>query len=180
MKYFLDTEFIEDGKTIDLISIGIVAEDGREYYAQNLECNFSKASDWVVKNVIPHLDRWVAYNEYRLMTNPFWTVASLASHTPWRTKETISREIIEFVGEYPEFWAYYADYDWVVVCQLFGTMMDLPKKWPMYCMDIKQLAKHKGNPDLNTLPNQLEHNALEDANWNLRAYNYLKGLPYVN
>ncbi len=30
MRYFLDTEFYEDGKTIDLISIGIVAEDGRE------------------------------------------------------------------------------------------------------------------------------------------------------
>jgi hypothetical protein len=30
MRYWLDTEFIEDGKTIDLISIGIVAEDGRE------------------------------------------------------------------------------------------------------------------------------------------------------
>jgi hypothetical protein len=29
MKYFYGTEFIEDGKTIDLISIGIVAEDGR-------------------------------------------------------------------------------------------------------------------------------------------------------
>lgn len=30
MRYFLDCEFIEDGRTIDLISIGIVAEDGRE------------------------------------------------------------------------------------------------------------------------------------------------------
>lgn len=29
MKYWLDTEFIEDGKTIDLVSIGIVSEDGR-------------------------------------------------------------------------------------------------------------------------------------------------------
>jgi hypothetical protein len=29
MKYYYDTEFIEDGRTIDLISIGIVAEDGR-------------------------------------------------------------------------------------------------------------------------------------------------------
>lgn len=26
MRYFLDTEFIEDGKTIDLISIGIVSD----------------------------------------------------------------------------------------------------------------------------------------------------------
>ena len=39
MRYFLDTEFIEDGKTIDLLSIGIVAEDGRELYLQNVECN---------------------------------------------------------------------------------------------------------------------------------------------
>ena len=29
MKYWLDTEFMEDGKTIDLLSIGIVREDGR-------------------------------------------------------------------------------------------------------------------------------------------------------
>lgn len=26
MRYFFDTEFIEDGKTIDLISIGMVAD----------------------------------------------------------------------------------------------------------------------------------------------------------
>lgn len=31
MRYFYDTEFIEDGHTIELISIGVVAEDGREY-----------------------------------------------------------------------------------------------------------------------------------------------------
>jgi hypothetical protein len=47
MLYWLDTEFIEDGVTIDLISIGIVAEDGRELYLLNWECDYSKASDWV-------------------------------------------------------------------------------------------------------------------------------------
>lgn len=29
MKFWFDTEFIEDGKTIDLLSIGVIAEDGR-------------------------------------------------------------------------------------------------------------------------------------------------------
>lgn len=29
MRFWFDTEFIENGHTIDLISIGIVAEDGR-------------------------------------------------------------------------------------------------------------------------------------------------------
>ena len=48
MRYYLDTEFIEDGKTIDLISIGLVSEDGREYYAINYNCDFSKASEWWV------------------------------------------------------------------------------------------------------------------------------------
>jgi hypothetical protein len=43
MKYFLDTEFIEDGKTIDLISIALVAEDGREIYLCNSDCDLNKA-----------------------------------------------------------------------------------------------------------------------------------------
>ena len=34
MKYWMDTEFIERPYTIDLISIGLVAEDGREFYAE--------------------------------------------------------------------------------------------------------------------------------------------------
>ena len=58
-KYFYDTEFIEDGKTIDLISIGIVCEDGREYYAQSVEFDESKASEWVKENVLNGLiARW--------------------------------------------------------------------------------------------------------------------------
>jgi hypothetical protein len=36
-KYFFDTEFDEDGKTIELISIGIKCADGREYYAVSRE-----------------------------------------------------------------------------------------------------------------------------------------------
>ena len=55
MKYFIDTEFLEGtqrkgfmgmGKTkptIDLISIGIVCEDGREYYAISKDFNLKEA-----------------------------------------------------------------------------------------------------------------------------------------
>jgi hypothetical protein len=72
----------------------------------------------------------------------------------------------------PEFWGYYADYDWVVFCQLFGTMIDLPKRFPMYCRDIKQWCDSLGNPKL---PKQesTEHNALEDARWNAKAWGFL-------
>ena len=154
-RFWFDTEFIEDGRTIDLISIGIVAEDGREFYAINSECELSRASDWVKKNVIVHLG---AYTE------------------TWLTRAQIRDGVLLFVGaNKPEFWAYYADYDWVALCQLFGTMMDLPKGWPMYCRDVKQLCDDRGNPKL---PEQGkgDHHALADAKWTRQAWGFLQSV----
>lgn len=54
-RIFFDTEFIEDGRTIDLISIGMVREDGARYYAISTEFNARKASQWVKDNVLIHL-----------------------------------------------------------------------------------------------------------------------------
>ena len=55
MRYFYDTEFLEDGRTIDLISIGIVAEDGRELYLVNANAPWSRIRrhDWLMDNVVP-------------------------------------------------------------------------------------------------------------------------------
>jgi hypothetical protein len=94
----------------------------------------------------------------------------------YRTRNKIRKELLAFIGnDKPEFWAYYADYDHVVLCQLFGTMMDLPEGWPMYTCDIKQLCDSLGNIEL---PEQKkgEHNALEDARWNKEAYEFLINL----
>jgi len=165
-KYFYDTEFIEDGKTIDLISIGIVCEDGRTYYAISTEFNPKKASQWVKDNVLSKLPPRLANPMYE---SPRIYEASRA----WKKREQIKKDIIAFVGEdKPELWAYYADYDHVALCQLFGTMMNLPDNFPMYTRDIKQLCDDKGNPKL---PKQTEneHNALADAKWNKQCYEFL-------
>lgn len=149
MRIWFDTEFIEDGTTIDLISIGAIREDGLTYYAESQECDCSRASDWVKANVLPHLVG------------------------PPIPRAQIAAELIEFAGDAPEFWAYYADYDWVVLCQLFGTMMQLPKGWPMYCRDVKQFCDDIGN---TTLPKQTdtEHHALHDAIWTKKAWEFLR------
>ncbi len=162
MKYFFDTEFIEDDKTIDLLSIGIVAEDGREFYAENAEADRAQASDWVKQNVFPHL-LWFQDDQSALFTR-------------WAIKTNILQFCDKRDYGKPEFWAYYADYDWVVMCQLFGKMIDLPKGWPMYCRDIKQWCDMLGNP---TLPPQtsVEHNALADARWVKTAWEFLNGQP---
>lgn len=152
MRYWFDTEFIEDGRTIDLLSIGIVAEDGRELYLENREADFSRANPWVQANVLPYLKGPAVGRAY--------------------IAETLRDFCDPQKYEKPGFWAYYADYDWVVLCQLFGTMMDLPNGWPMYCRDIKQLADLLGNPKLPKDPEN-EHHALADARWNKGAWHFL-------
>src|ERR1700722_14822869 len=56
MKYWIDTEFIARPYTIDLISVGLVAEDGREFYAESDEVDWSKANLWTLENVRPRLN----------------------------------------------------------------------------------------------------------------------------
>ena len=149
MKYFFDTEFIEDGKTIDLISIGISCEDGRDLYLISNEFDESKASEWVKVNVLDKINK-----------------------SDGVSRRVIKGKIIDFVADSnPEFWAYYADYDWIVLCQIFGRMIDLPDGWPMYCRDLKQLCDDLGNPKLPN--NNNNHHALDDANWCRIAYNFL-------
>jgi len=55
MRIFFDCEFIEDGHIIDLISIGMIKENGSTFYAENSECDLDRADPWVKENVIPHL-----------------------------------------------------------------------------------------------------------------------------
>jgi hypothetical protein len=144
---------MEDGRLIELLSIGIVCEDGREFYAEDADADWSHANKWVRDNVLPSM---------------------IGKDSPWwMTRDKIAAAIVDFVGpERPEFWAFYADYDWVALCQLYGTMMDLPKNWPLFCMDIKQLCVTKGDPRLPA-QTSTEHNSLADANWDYEAWLFL-------
>lgn len=160
MKYFFDTEFIEDGKTIDLLSIGIVAEDGRELYLESNEADLSKADGWVRANVFTSM-LWtpeVQRSKFDIACGVF----SFVSGLPLEDVESSVGWPATSRSRTPEFWAYYADYDWVALCQLFGRMIDLPDGWPMYCRDFKQLV---GEKKLFKLPENEAHNALADAHW---------------
>lgn len=178
MKYYLDTEFITGFKKdisflptignwnknqfyIQLVSIGIVAEDGREYYAISNEFNPNLADDWVKENVLSKLpNRRVGFHD-----SPRGKQETLY----YKSNKIIANEIINFIDAryvdindkskgfmYPSekipnaissknvsFYAYYADYDWVVFCSLFGKMIDLPNGFPMYCRDLKQVFDEK-------------------------------------
>lgn len=155
-RYFLDTEFIDDGKVIDLISIGIQCSDGRTLYLASVEFAPDRASTWVKTNVLPYLPP--------------------SGDPAWASRKDIAEAIQKFVlvdGSRIEFWGYYCDYDWVAFCQLFGSMVDLPAGFPKFCMDLKQWSVQLGS-----LPNPPKpengHHALADAQWNERLYEKLR------
>lgn len=281
MNYFFDTEFLEgtqDRKlfgytygetknTIDLISIGIIDELDRVYYAVSKEFNLREAwnrfqvdTKWKDGIGTQHKVYWIRVNVLRHIFNGFMKTEAEYEGRELRTqdipessftyknfkslldrygetREKIAEEIIEFTkyrmnkiisaegpttgavlyyredgeeveqfrGEHPgyteiiptndiKFYAYYADYDWVVFCWIFGKMIDLPSGFPMYCRDLKQIMDEKAESYLDNQKTEVKHvingwkrftdfptqfnlhNALEDALWNKNLYTFLQTL----
>lgn len=150
MKYYFDTEFLEDGETIDLISIAFVAEDGREYYAVNNDADWDRIRE----------DKWLMKNVVNQLPDPL----------DWKPKAQIAAEVLEFLlaGDgSPELWAWFSAYDHVVYAQLWGKMIHLPAGLPMHTNELKTLL-HWALPkvqDRSGFPAQAEglHDALADA-----------------
>lgn len=145
MRWFLDTEFDENGSTIKLISIALVSESGEEYYrALSDGWSAEECNPWVRANVVPQLSTCLL----------------------WAPRSRVAGDLRELLlrdGK-PEIWADFGAYDWVALCQLFGTMMDLPPGMPMFVRDLRQELARLG---LRTsdLPSRqgAAHDALEDA-----------------
>lgn len=161
VRCFVDTEFYEDGSTIDLISIGAVRSDGDEFYAVNSDAKLHLVSPWVREHVLPQLPTY--------------------GDPVWQPRAQIAKGFSAFMNARKggteaavhEVWGYYSDYDWVAICQMYRAMIDLPNHFPRYCLDLKQLSWMLGDP---RHPKQEtgEHNALEDARWNRDLFSFLR------
>ena len=157
-RYFYDCEFIEDGTTIELVSIGVVDETGREFYAVSTEFDPSRAIDGVRRNVLDKLP----------------PPASPA----WRPLARIREELLEFLlepGETFELWAWMAAYDHVALAQLWGDMRALPRSIPRFTHELRQRWEDAGSPLLPPAPPD-QHDALADARHNLARWRMLAAL----
>lgn len=159
MKIYYDCEFLENGETIRLISIGMVAEDGREFYGVvDMDEEFQtdvRNHTWIAANVYPHLPLDANGHINR-------------DHESVMTREDIRNAVKDFVLSTPdpELWAYYAAYDHVAICQLFGRMIDLPNGFPMFTHELMQVL-HNGTGPKPAIDSD-EHHALADARYNMR------------
>lgn len=155
-RYFYDTEFLEDGRTIELVSLGIVDESGqREYYAVSTEFDAAGAGSWVRRNVLDKLPSPAA--------------------PVWKSRRVIRDEVTAFLtadGD-PELWAWMGAYDHVVLCQLYGAMPDLPAALPRFTRELRQRWEDLGCPPLPAAPDEA-HDALADARHNLARWRALE------
>ena len=186
MRLFFDTEFVEDGRTIDLISIGMVREDGTELYQINSDENVMERAvvdPWLTVHVAPHLPLTINRNSALAVSSLDGACPPSLSWT-WNTdhpdlsnvapRRLIADRVREFIlaTSDVELWAYYGGYDRVALNQLFGTMGDVPAGIPLWSNDLKQEAHRVG---VRTLPEQTTsiHHALADARWCRDAYAYV-------
>lgn len=155
MRIFVDTEFIDTGTLVHPISFGLVREDGRTFYAEAQGAPFHLADDWVNKNVIPNL-KWdramLCLMDIRNAIQAFCSVKDVS------------------------FWGDHASYDWLILCQLWGRMIDTPKGWPHRINDVAQFAASVGIDELEYPAHEgKQHNALDDALWTRDCYNFISG-----
>lgn len=178
MKIFYDTEFVEDGLTIEPLSIGMIREDGETLYCvNNSESLAARACslEWVYENVMTQLPYTLVYNpEYRSVV-PLPDVAH-PDFLAFANIGEIAEKVEDFVANTPspELWADYAAYDHVLLAQLFGPMVELPSEIPMWTHDFRQMLelgtkvphlhlREKDIPAYVGSPNVKPHNALYDA-----------------
>lgn len=179
MRYFIDTEFYERPGRIDLISVGVVAEDEREFYAENGEFDWSFSEDRVLPRVLRGLigapdqnvetQRWLIENVKPTMHK----TGFFGGSDPLTIRDRLSYFLSG--DENPEFWADCGGYDWVVFCWIFGRMADKPDSFPYYCNDLAQLMRESGI-ERSALPEQEEalHNALHDARQVKWAFEWIR------
>lgn len=165
-KVFLDSEFTGLHKATSLLSIGLVSEDGQEFYAEFTDYNREQVGGWLKENVFPGL----------FLLQPLGTPnapAVLPANCYSGDKVYIANKLDDWLQSLGpvEMWSDCLAYDWVLFCDLFGGAFNVPNNVYYIPFDICTLFWAKDvDPNINREeyagivagPND-KHNALHDA-----------------
>ena len=135
MELFFDTEFTGLHKNTTLISIGIVSEDGRKFYAELTDYDRNQCDDWIKENVLSNL-----------LLGGMGTGIGEALDDPSTVmvredSQYVSQELNTWLSQFDEiqFISDVCHYDFVLLIDLItngGTAFDLPENISPVCHDI--------------------------------------------
>lgn len=168
MKIFFDTEFTGLHKDTTLISIGLIAEDGKTFYAELNDYDKSQIDKWLQENVIDNL--LFNKNNVVLQKSP---IIGVQEYKLKSNKDAVSDTLEIWLSQFDkvEIWSDCLSYDWVLFNDLFGHAFNIPDNVYYIPFDICTLFKVKGiDPDINreefaglNINTDKKHNALWDA-----------------
>ncbi len=161
MNIFFDTEFTNLTQDAQFITLAMVSECGKSFYAIFDDWNPEKCSDFVKKEVLTQLDF-----PHTLQPN----ITTLKGN-----QKEVATAVKNWLNQFEsiQMWADVPHYDWVLFCELFGGALHIPKQIHYMCMDLSTLLFAKGY-DINknrtellyqdNIPEHYSlHNALSDA-----------------
>lgn len=163
--FSFDCEFVDTGTTAELISIGLVRQDGAELYLENRDFPDHSGhllDDWMNRHVMDKTFLVTAPDDPRIVPHA-----------------EIARQVADFLmsGDgAPSIWAHYASYDYLCFARLFGRVLDIPDGLPRFAMDFRVLQELSGIKAPSQSPVNAHH-ALVDARWGKRAFAAF-GLPF--
>ena len=160
-KIFFDTEFTGLHQYTTLISIGLVSECGKTFYAEFNDYDKTQIDEWLQKNVIANLK----FKEPKYVeTRSSIELRDNTSNIKFQLKQWLEQ------FEKVEFWGDCLAYDWVLFNQIFGHAFNRPKAIYYIPFDLCTLFKLKGiDPDVSRkefagiTSGSEKHNALSDA-----------------
>jgi hypothetical protein len=167
MKIFFDTEFTGLHKDTTLISIGLIADDGKTFYAELNDYDKSQVDEWIQENVINNL----LFNDF---TGQLYVPKTNMNEFVVKCNKTaVAGFLSEWLKQFDsvEMWSDCLSYDWVLFNDLFGSAFDIPENVYYIPFDICTLfALRNIDPDINReefvgleVGKDRKHNALWDA-----------------
>lgn len=175
---FFDAELTGLRKDTTLISLGIVSDNGKRFYAEFNDYNESQCDEWIKNNVINNL-------HLGGMGDGISDIDEEPSGIMVRgNKNYVSKELKEWISQFDsiQFVSDVCHYDFVLLIDFLTggrTALDLPDNISAVCHDINSdIAKHYGISDREAFDKSREeivselcghevegvkHNALYDA-----------------
>lgn len=175
-KLFTDLEFTGLHKNTTPISIGIVSDSGKKFYAEFNDYDTSQCDDWINTKVIANLmfNEYLHYSDIDEETNTTYFKHS---------KDVVKLALIEWLSQFKniEFWVYCGVWDWLLIVDLVmegDTMRNPPKNFTTaQPFDVFTMLKVRGvNPKeqkhklLGLELDNKQHNALYDAGITKQIY----------
>lgn len=144
-KIFFDTEFTGLHQKTTLISIGLVSEDGKTFYAELTDYDKKQIDGWLQENVIDNLsldDMKDGVTDYKDKDN-------IKFKGSMKQLKTTLKKWLDSFGDV-EIWSDCLGYDWVLFCEIFGGALSLPKNIYYIPFDICTVFYDKGvDPDVS-------------------------------